>query len=598
MAIRRYAPTAAFAHDGRAIAYIVNTSGQYNLWRQDLPDGCPQQLTLFTDRSVRDLAWSPDGRTIVFNADFQGNEMHQLFRIPATGGAPEQLTDVPDAWHFITPDSWSRNGRFIAYFANDRARQDMDIIVRDMRSGEVRRLLAGDAYYAFAGWSPDGRRMLVVKALSNSNSDIFLLDVKTGAARNLTEHTGEILQAPAGWAADGSGFYMVSDEGREFRGLAFYDLAGGSKRWVESPRHDVELAGISHDGRVLVWSTNVDGYSRLAARNLKTGRPIALPRLPRGVAGWLGLSPDGSRLGVLLARPTQAIEAFVVDLARRRARQITQSMLGGLPPRDLVEPRLVKFTSFDGREIPAFLFRPRHTAGRVPVVLSIHGGPEAQERPGYLYSGLYQYLLSRGIAVLAPNIRGSTGYGKSYQMLIHRDWGGAELRDIEAAAQYARGLDWVDPGRLAVFGGSFGGFATLSAVSRLPDYWAAAVDIVGPSNLVTFVKSVPPSWLRFMDEMVGNAERDYEMLMERSPVRYVDQVRAPLFIIQGANDPRVVQAESDQIVEQLRARGVPVRYDVYADEGHGFTRRENELKAWRDTAAFLVEHLLEEPLGE
>jgi dipeptidyl aminopeptidase/acylaminoacyl peptidase len=194
--------------------------------------------------------------------------------------------------------------------------------------------------------------------------------------------------------------------------------------------------------------------------------------------------------------------------------------------------------------------------------------------------------------VLAPNVRGSTGYGQSYQKLIHRDWGGDELKDFRAAAEYLRGLDWVDGDRLGVYGGSFGGFATLSCVSRLPEYWAAAVDIVGPSNLVTFAKAVPPTWRRMMAAWVGDPETEPDFLMERSPITYVDQIRAPLFVIQGANDPRVVQAESDQIVERLRARGVEVRYDVYADEGHGFTKRSNELRAYRDLVGFFEAHLL------
>jgi dipeptidyl aminopeptidase/acylaminoacyl peptidase len=223
------------------------------------------------------------------------------------------------------------------------------------------------------------------------------------------------------------------------------------------------------------------------------------------------------------------------------------------------------------------------------VILSIHGGPEWQERPMYLSSGLYQYLLTRGMGILAPNVRGSTGYGKTYQKLIHRDWGGAELGDFKAAAEYLKGLDWVDGDRLGVYGGSFGGFATLSCVSRLPEYWAAAVDIVGPSNLVTLARTAPPTWRRMMAKWIGDPDTEADFMMERSPITYVDQIRAPLFVIQGANDPRVVKAESDQIVDGLRARGVEVRYDVYEDEGHGFTRRANELKATGDTAAFFEE---------
>jgi dipeptidyl aminopeptidase/acylaminoacyl peptidase len=193
--------------------------------------------------------------------------------------------------------------------------------------------------------------------------------------------------------------------------------------------------------------------------------------------------------------------------------------------------------------------------------------------------------------VLATNIRGSTGYGKSYQKLIHRDWGGAELKDMEHAAIYLQSLSWVDPDRLGVFGGSFGGFATLSCVARLPQYWAAAVDIVGPSNLVTFVKAVPPAWKRMMKAWVGDPDEDAEMLREPSPITYIENIRAPLLIIQGANDPRVVKPESDQMVERLRELGRPVEYMVFEDEGHGFTKTANALKAFKATAEWLERHL-------
>jgi dipeptidyl aminopeptidase/acylaminoacyl peptidase len=254
------------------------------------------------------------------------------------------------------------------------------------------------------------------------------------------------------------------------------------------------------------------------------------------------------------------------------------------------EPTLVRYPTHDGRLIPAWLYRP---AGDGPhaVVLSIHGGPEAQERPRYNYGGLYQYLINRGIGVLAPNVRGSTGYGSAYQRLIHRDWGGAELGDFVAAARYLGSLDWVDAGRIGVFGGSYGGFATLSCLSRHPEFWACGVALVGPSNLVTLARSVPPTWRHMMAAWLGDPDTEADYLLSRSPVSYAEAIRAPLFVIQGANDPRVVKAESDQIVEALRSRGVDVQYDVYEDEGHGFTKRENETKAFGDTAEFLLSHL-------
>src|SRR5262249_49783874 len=289
---------------------------------------------------------------------------------------------------------------------------------------------------------------------------------------------------------------------------------------------------LSHDGKVLVWAVNQDGTSKLRGRNLQTGAELKLPNLPLGVINSMDISPDGSRLVMVLVRPKESANIYEVDLNSGNMRALGQSMIGVIDPNDLVEPELVHLPTFDGKMIPAWLYRPEGD-GQFPVVLSIHGGPEAQERPAYNYNGLYQYLLNRGFGILAPNIRGSTGYGISYQKLIHRDWGGAELGDIEYAAKYLQSLDWVDKNRIGVYGGSFGGFATLSAVTRLPDYWALGVDIVGPSNLITFVNSVPPHWRSIMKSWVGDAEEDRDMLVERSPITYVDQIRVPMLIIQG-----------------------------------------------------------------
>ena len=223
--------------------------------------------------------------------------------------------------------------------------------------------------------------------------------------------------------------------------------------------------------------------------------------------------------------------------------------------------------------------------------LSIHGGPEAQERPGWGYEGLYQFLQYSGIGVFCPNIRGSTGYGKSYQKLIHRDWGGNELQDLKFAAEWLMGRKEIDGSRMAVFGGSFGGFATLSCVTRLPEYWKAGVDICGPSNLLTFCKSVPPFWLRFMKEWVGDAETESDFLLQRSPITYIDRTKADMLIIQGANDPRVVKPESDQMVDRLKQMGRSVEYMVFPDEGHGFTKSENARKGFGAAADFLVAKL-------
>jgi dipeptidyl aminopeptidase/acylaminoacyl peptidase len=280
-------------------------------------------------------------------------------------------------------------------------------------------------------------------------------------------------------------------------------------------------------------------------------------------------------------------EVVVYEPGAKDARRITDGMIGGIVEDEFVEPDTRRFATFD-RKTPALLYRPRGAApdGGFPALLWIHGGPEAQEQPRY--QPLFQYLLSRGIAILAPNIRGSTGYGKSYRELVYRDFGGDDLRDLEAATRFLKGIDFVDPERLAVAGGSYGGFAALSCATRLPEHWSAAVDVFGPSNLVTFARSVPPSWRRFMREWVGDPDEEAAELIRRSPITYVDALRCPLLVIQGARDPRVVKAESDQMVARIRENGGAVEYLVFDDEGHGFMQKSNERRAFQTIADFLT----------
>lgn len=589
LAHRRYQPTLSLTPDGSEIAYVTNTSGQFNLWRQSTDGGYAHQLTTFDDRTVREVAWTPDGETILFTADQDGAEFHQIYRIPAVGGWPEALTDAAEVQHVLGADAWSPSGRTIVYAGNDRDPTDQDVILRDLDGGDEGRPLAGDATFLPGVWASDGSAPTALEFRSNTNTDIHLIAVPDATTTLLTVHDAEgTYRRPC--AADGSGCSLLTDEGREFVGLAFHDLGTGERRWVETPDWDVEeLAVSTGGGRFLVWVVNEDGTSRLVVRDLASGELVDLPNLPSGVVTQPTLSANGRVLALFVDRADQPQEIYAVDIDRRTATRLTYGFLGGIPADDFVVPELIWYPTHDGRSIPAWLDRPRG-AGPFPVVLSIHGGPEAQELP--TYAGLYRSLLGRGIGVMAPNIRGSTSYGKTYQRRIHRDWGGAELGDLKAAADHLRSLPWVDAERLGLFGGSFGGFATLSCVSRLPECWRAAVDIVGPSNLVTLAKSAPPTGHRYVAAAIGDPKTEADFLMERSSITYVDRIAAPLFVIQGANDPRVVQAESNQIVERLRARGTPVRYDVYEDEGHGLTKRANELAAIRDASAFLAEHLL------
>lgn len=581
-------PLLKFSPDGSNLIYITNTSGQFNLWRHPLDGSLPVQLTSFYEQALRQAAYSPDGNSIIFTADTHGDEFHQIYLMPSSGGSFEKITDSPTAQHYLGAAAWSPDGRRVAFFANDRIPTDFDICVLDVKSREVKRFESGGKYYGAAYWSPDGRYLTVTDNRWTSDTSILLLDTKTAKFDELTPHEGMTRYVPGPWATDGSGFWMVSDEAGEFLSLAFFDIELRKHEWVETPECDIEGVLLSNNGSVLLWIENDEGYSRLKARSLETKKEIRIPEIPNGVILAATISEDGKTAGVILSTPVHPGEVLVIDLPKGRQRQITYGFVGDVNDTDLIKPKVIRYKSFDDRKVPAFLFKPKGS-GKFPVVLAIHGGPEAQERP--FYNPLYQYLLSRGIGVLATNIRGSTGYGKSYQRLIHRDWGGSDLKDWDYAYKYLLTLDWVDEKKIAVYGGSYGGFASLTCATRLPNHWIAAVDIVGPSNLVTFARAVPPAWKRFIPGWVGDPETEQEFLMGRSPITYADQVKCPMFIIQGAKDPRVVKPESDQFVERLKDRGVEVRYDVYEDEGHGFTKQTNRVRFVTDVAAFLEEKL-------
>lgn len=585
----------ALSPDGTRVAYVDDSSGRFNLTVQPVDGGPARPLTNFTDRVVWDIGWHPDGRSLMIEADRGGDEKRQLFLVDATGdGEPVALTDNPGADHnlgFGPP--FSPDGSRLAYGGNDLVPNDQDILVRHLATGEVTRLLTG-AGFTFPGhWSPDGSRLTAAQMRDSTSDHVLYLVPLDGKPLTLSPPDGAATYSPGPWLLDGSAFLVRSNAGREFTGLAAVDAGTGQLTWWETPEQDIEKVALSAGGSHLLWLANTGGAATLHGRDLAAGRPLALPRLPQGDALGLEVSADGRVATMRLSTPTRPENVVAVDLVTGELRWLTGSVPSGIDPAELVEPELVHCPGRDGRQIPAYLYRPRRAERPVGVVMALHGGPTMQERPSY--QPLYQHLLHHGVAVLAPNVGGSTGYGRSYMMRIYRDWGGADLDDFTDVARWLRGQDWVDPARIGLWGRSYGGFAVLSCVSRRPELdWAAAVDVCGISNLVTLARSAPPTWRTRIAAVIGDPD-DEEFLRARSPVTYADRIRTPLFILQGANDPRVPRHESDQIVARLRERGVPVRYDVYPDEGHRFSGRDNQIRADSDAAEFLISHLAGAP---
>jgi dipeptidyl aminopeptidase/acylaminoacyl peptidase len=365
--------------------------------------------------------------------------------------------------------------------------------------------------------------------------------------------------------------------------LARLDLATLALEYLTPDDRDVEGVELSRDGRYLVASRNVDGYSEVLLFNGR-GRRMPDPRIPEGIVGGFEFSPDSGRLAFTLTAPERNPDVWVVDLPDGDARHLTRSSTAGIPPRSFRRPRVVRYTSFDGRRIPALFYE--RGAEDAPVIVNVHGGPESQARPAF--APVTQYLLGRGYAVFFPNVRGSTGYGKVY---THLDDVGLRMDSVEDLAYAAYWLRERGHGRIAVMGGSYGGFMVLAALTEYPELWTAGVDIVGIANLVTFLQNTGSYRRSLREQEYGSLERDHDLLKFISPIHKAEKIAAPLMVIHGKNDPRVPVGEAEQIVERVRGNGGTVEYILYEDEGHGLAKLKNRLDAYPKIAAFLDRHV-------
>jgi len=580
----RSAKGGAFSPNGHALAFLLDTTGVPQVYRLDAPGAEPQPLTAFPD-SVRSVHWSPDGASLLFAMDQGGDEREQLYLIGADGAGCRALTSAPEAIH--TFGGWSADGRRIAFAANRRNAAYFDVYTLDVETGEEQCVLERDGYFNPVAWGPDGAHLLVREHHSSFNHDLHLLDLATGALRHLTPHTGNARYLTPHLLPDGRSVVCCTDQDRDFLGLVRTDVKTLNSYRLLEKRADVECCDVSADGRRVAALLNRDGWSELVAARLgdRMLSGLVSARLP-GVANDCRMARSGSCIAVSLNGPTRNFNVWSVDPETTSRVQWTQAPLGDLAGIPLVEPEAVRYPSHDGLQIPALLYRAKDAgAGPLPAIVHVHGGPESQDRPNF--SAVYQYLAQRGYLVLAPNVRGSTGYGNAYAHLDDREKRYDALRDVEYAHRWLAASGAADPQRIAVMGASYGGFTVLACLTRQPELWAAGVDIVGISNFETFFQNTGP-WRRALRAAeYGDPEQDRELLRDLSPIHAVDRIQAPLFVVQGANDPRVPQVESDQMVERLRARNHPVDYLLFPDEGHGIVKLGNRIKTYTAVADFL-----------
>lgn len=574
--------------DGKRMAYLTNATGTSQVWMIELPDGQPRQMTDFED-NVSFVSWSPNGSGLIFGKARGGDENAQLFWMTPAGDI-RQLTTDPKVRHNF--GDWSEDGSRIFYASNKRNRNFFDVYAMDLATGTETVLYKQDGSVSFTAISKDGSSIVVTKDSDkfSLDDDLYLVDVKTGEVRHITPHEGPVLYTDVHFLKDGR-LLLGTNEGKEFINLATLTVGSRNRmaplRYVTDFDWDLDALALSDDETTVAYTLNREGFSELFIRptlSAAKGRPVKLPG--RGVVGGLQFSKDKSRLVFTFASSRNNSDVWLYDRKTSRLTQVTRSDRSGIPQTGFVAPTLIRYKSFDGRSIPAWYYKPKGAAGsKVPVIVSVHGGPEGQERPGF--NSLYQYYVSRGYAILATNVRGSTGYGRKFAHLDDIKLREDSVKDLAAGVEWLKVSGGGDAKRIAVMGGSYGGYMTMAAITLYPDLWAAAVNTVGIVNWETFLQNTSGYRRRQREVEYGFLDRDIEFLRAISPIRKIDRIKAPLFVIHGKNDPRVPYTEAEQVVKALRDRGATVEYKLFDDEGHGISKLKNRLELYPLVADFL-----------
>jgi dipeptidyl aminopeptidase/acylaminoacyl peptidase len=582
---------AGFSHDGSRALVSMDASGVYNLYAIPTAGGEPQRLTT-SNESQRAVGYFPADDRVLYTQDSGGNELDHLYVLD--GGKATDLTPGDK-----TKANFMRFSADRAWFwaeTNERDPKSFDVYRYSAKDYKRELVFTNKDAWSVGDISRDGRWLSLGKNRTNADSDIYLVDLKKkGAAPKLiTAHKGDVQNGAYGFAPDSRTLWYSTDAEGEFTQAWSYDLASGKARSEITASWDVAFVAFSETGRYRVSATNEDAKTVLRVVDTTTGKQIALPELPNADVTGAMFSPDDKKMGFILTSDRTPRDLWVLDIAGGAPRQLTHALNPAVDPGDLADSQVVRYPSFDGLEIPAILFKPKDAspAHKVPAVVLVHGGPGGQSRRGY--SAMIQHLVNHGYAILAVNNRGSSGYGKKFFHMDDRKHGDVDLKDVTAARPYLASLPWVDGSHVAIMGGSYGGYMVGAALTFAPDVFDAGIDIFGVMNWVRTLESIPPWWASFREALyteMGDPATDKARLQSISPLFHAEQIKKPLLVVQGKNDPRVLKVESDEIVAAVKKNGVPVDYLVFDDEGHGFQKQKNLIAAQEAYLKFLDTYL-------
>ena len=579
---------------GDGSVLISTRFGETNqIHRVAVPMGARTQIT-FLGEPVRGASVSPDAdlNGFLYLYDIGGSEFSQVYWFDLATGSSTLLTDGESRNGSI---AWSNGGDRFAYTSTRRDGRNFDVWIGTPGVDHTQHTLAHESngMWVPMDWSPDDRRLLLLEYLSINHSRIYVLDLESGALTEVNASDTPIGYNGGAFDSTGEGVYLVHDQGSEFKQLHHLDLASGRTRALSADiPWDVQGVALTRDRNRMAFVVNDGGRSQLHLRDLRRNRALPSPNLPVGLINGLNFNRDGNRLAMTVSTSRSPSDVFVYDVGRRNLTRWTASEVGGLDTTKFPEPTLVQFASFDGREIPAWVYKPEG-AGPHPVIINIHGGPESQSRPGF--SSTYAYWVNElGAAVISPNVRGSSGYGKTYLQLDNGMKREDSVKDIGALLDWIAAQPDLDQDRVIVYGGSYGGYMVLASLVHYNDRLLGGIDIVGISNFVSFLENTE-SYRRDLRRAEYGDERDPAMrahLETISPLTRMAEVSRPLFVAQGLNDPRVPASEAEQVVEAVRSNGGDVWYLLAKDEGHGFAKKVNR-DYFQAASALFMQRLFE-----
>ncbi len=599
---------ASFSADGERLLVTSDASGVFNAYSIPVAGGAPTQLTHSTDDAIFAEGWFPADDRLLYSADVGGNELDHVYVREPDGSVIDLTPGEGLKAGFLR---WTADGSAFFVLSNERDPQVFDLYryslavpveaalsaARDGPAAYPRVLaLQNPGTYEISDVSRDARWAALTKVRNNLDSDVYLASLSEAGAElvHVTPHQGDIEHGVAGFSPDGGTLFYSSNEGSEFRRVWAFEIGTGQRKLAYADDWDVMGYTFSDDGRWLSVVVNVDARTVVRVFDARTGAEVALPEIEAGDVVGVRFQKGGSRMAFYVNGDRSPANLYLLDLERGEVLRLTDNLTPAIDRSELVEAQVVRYPSFDGLEIPALLYRPHAAsyAAPAPALVWVHGGPGGQSRKGY--SAMIQHLVNQGYAVLAVNNRGSSGYGKTFYHLDDRRHGDVDLEDCIFGRRYLEGLEWVDGERVGIIGGSYGGYMVCAALCFEPEAFEVGVDIFGVTNWVRTLESIPSWWADFREALydeMGDPEEERARLEARSPLFHAERIARPMLVIQGKNDPRVLQAESDEIVAALRGNGIPVEYVLFEDEGHGFSKKENRIATSRSISAFLDQHL-------